>query len=134
VNFICCAWLAWKRGMLDYESTFGPAPHELGALVMKLFVLVTCLLIISACFLADALRRLKKQFSLDHRLVVNQKTMCLHVTALFIHTFFLVACQYVTIYTFMNPASINKNILNISRIFLFGSQSVSQAIVIYLFV
>ena len=34
----------------------------------------------------------------------------------------------------MNPAPINKNILNISRICLFGSQSISQAIVIYLFV
>jgi hypothetical protein len=120
--------------MLDYKSTFGPAPHELGSLVMKLFVLVTVLLIISACFLADALRRLKKQFSLDKRLVVNQKTMCLHVTALFIHTFFIVVAQYITIYAFMNPAPINKNILNISRICLFGSQSISQAIVIYLFV
>jgi hypothetical protein len=66
--------------------------------------------------------------------VINQKTMCLHVTALFIHTFFMVACQFVTIYTFENPSPMNSDILNVSRIFLFTSQSVSQVIVIYLFI
>ena len=66
--------------------------------------------------------------------MINQKTMCLHVTALFIHTFFMVFAQIVTIYTFENPSPYNSNILNVSRIFLFTSQSVSQVIVIYLFI
>jgi hypothetical protein len=75
--------------MLDYDSAFGKPPKELGNIVMILYVTITVLLIISAVFLADALRRLKKSFSQDNRLVVNQKTMCLHITALFIHTFFI---------------------------------------------
>ena len=60
MNAICIAWLAWKRGALDYDAAFGKADHQLGAIVMKLMVLVTSLLFISAIFLADALRRLKK--------------------------------------------------------------------------
>lgn len=60
--------------------------------------------------------------------------MCLHVTALFIHTFFMVGCQFVTIYTFQHPSPQNSDYLNISRIAMFTSQSISQAIVIYLFV
>ena len=60
MNAVCIAWLAWKRGALDYDTAFGQADHQLGATVMKLMVLVTSLLFISAIFLADALRRLKK--------------------------------------------------------------------------
>ena len=60
--------------------------------------------------------------------------MCLHVTALLIHTFFMVACQFVTIYTFEHPSPQNSDYLNVSRIAMFTSQSISQAIVIYLFI
>ena len=62
INLAACLWLAWKRGAMDYVSTFGAASAELGALLMKLFILVTILLVISAMFLADALRRFKKSF------------------------------------------------------------------------
>lgn len=98
------------------------------------FVIVTVLLVFSAGFLADALRRLKQSFSKSSKLVVNQKTMCLHVTALFLHTIVIVIVQYITVYTFIHPSDKDDVILNYSRIVLFGSQSISQAIVIYLFV
>ena len=102
--------------------------------MLKLYLVITVLLIFSAVFLADALRRFNRSFSKDNRLVVNQKTMCLHIAALFIHTFFIIVAQYITYYTFMNANSRNSDILNISRICLFASQSLSQAIVIYLFI
>ena len=60
--------------------------------------------------------------------------MCLHVTALFMHTIVIVVVQFITVYSFENPSPKDDLILNISRICLFGSQSVSQTIVIYLFV
>ena len=60
--------------------------------------------------------------------------MCLHITALFLHTFVVTVVQYITVDTFMNPVPKDDAILNISRIVLFASQSISQAIVIYLFV
>jgi hypothetical protein len=101
---------------------------------MRLFVLVTALLVVSAIFLADALRRLNNSLAKGSQLVVNQKTMCLHIFALFLHTVVIVIVQYITVYTFVHPQPKDDAILNISRIVLFASQSVSQAIVIYLFV
>jgi hypothetical protein len=46
-----------------YDSAFGKPTHELGVTVMTLYSIITVLLIFSAIFLADALRRLKKSFS-----------------------------------------------------------------------
>lgn len=60
--------------------------------------------------------------------------MCLHVTVLMIHTVVILLTQMVTVYTFIKPSPQNNLILNISRITLFFSQSLSQVIVIYLFV
>ena len=60
--------------------------------------------------------------------------MCLHITALSIHTFFIAMLQIVTVYTFMNPAPENYKIMIVSRIVLFTTQSISQVVVIYLFV
>lgn len=134
INLGFCVWVGWKRGMMDYDSAFGKPTHELGVTVMTLYSIITVLLIFSAIFLADALRRLKKSFNQDNRLIVNQKTMCLHITALFIHTFFIAMLQVVTVYTFMNPAAVNYKIMIVSRIILFTTQSISQVVVIYLFV
>jgi hypothetical protein len=64
---------------------------------------------------------------------MNQQTMTLHVTALFIHTFFMVMCQVVTFYVFLHPSSKNMVYINVSRIFMFTSNAVSQVIVIFLF-
>ena len=101
VNLGIIAWLGIKRGQLDYESVSpSGVNHHLSVLVLDLFLVVTGLLLISAVFLADALRRLKKQFNKDKRMQLNTRTMCLHVTALFIHTFFIVAAQFITVWAF----------------------------------
>ena len=65
---------------------------QLGYTVIALYCVVTGLLIASAIFLADALRRLKQSFSQDNRLVVNYKTMSMHVIALFFYTFASAVC------------------------------------------
>ena len=134
INLSACAWTGVVRAKVDYQSTYGPAPGPIGKRLMQLFTLVTGLLLISAIFLADALRRLKKSFSQNNKLVVNQKTMCLHVTTLTVHSVVLVVVQYITVYTFTHPSPRDDFILNMARIVLFGSQCVTQAIVIYLFV
>lgn len=134
VNLGACAWTGVVRGKVDYTSANGPAPGPISKRLMQLFVLVTFLLCISAVFLADALRRLKRSLSQDNKLVVNQKTMCLHVTTLTIHTVILVVVQYITVYTFVHPSNKDDFILNMSRIVLFGSQCITQVIVIFLFV
>lgn len=41
------------------------------------------------------------------------------------HTVVIVIVQYITVYTFINPSPRDDPILNISRIILFASQSVS---------
>ena len=82
---------------------------------MTIYATVTFLLMISAFFLADALRRFKKSFNKDNSIVVNQKTMCLHITVLFVHTFFIAVNQFFTIYTFLKPAPANYNIMVVAR-------------------
>jgi hypothetical protein len=60
--------------------------------------------------------------------------MTLHVTALFIHTIVMIFTQVVTVVTFIHPSPKNNKWINATRIILYFSNSVSQAIVIYLFV
>ena len=71
VNLFFCLWTGWKRGVMDNASYFSKPSKQLGRTVMTLYTVITVLLVISACFLADALRRLKKSFNKDSRLVVN---------------------------------------------------------------
>jgi hypothetical protein len=71
VNLGFCLAIGWKRGILEYDSAFGQPSHELAALVITFYMIVTFLLIVSAVFLSDALRRLKNSFSKDKILVVN---------------------------------------------------------------
>lgn len=90
-NLSVCVWLGWKRGELDYMSIQpGGAPRQLSMTVLYLEMGVSALLLISAFFLADALRRLRNEYKADKRLDVNRNIMCLHVIALFNHTFILV--------------------------------------------
>jgi hypothetical protein len=133
-NVICCVWIGWKRGELDWYSILpGGASRELGMTVLYLELAISILLLISAFFLADALRRLRNEYKADKRLDVNRNVMCLHVIALFNHTFILVVAQFFIVYSFLRPSEKSKDQLNIARIFMFGSQAISMTIVIYLF-
>jgi hypothetical protein len=62
VNFATCAALAWKRGLMDYITAFDIPPAQLLNTCLYLYFAVTFLIVISAIFLADALRRLKNSF------------------------------------------------------------------------
>lgn len=133
-NLSVCVWLGWKRGELDYMSILpGGAPRELSMTVLYLEMVVSALLLISAFFLADALRRLRNEYKADSRLDVNRNVMCLHVIALFNHTLLLVVAQFFIVYSFLRPSTKSKDQLNVARIFMFGSQAISMTIVIYLF-
>ena len=41
--------------------------------------------------------------------------MCLHVTALFIHTFIVVATQILVVYTYFYPGPLDYNIMVMSK-------------------
>lgn len=126
INLGFCLCVGWKRGMMDYESAFGGVPtHQLGVQVIILYLIVTFLLIVSAMFLADALRRLKKSFNQDKRLVVYQKTMRLHIAALFIHTFFEAAAQIMIVCAIMTQDPTIYTIMVFSKLALFITQSIS---------
>lgn len=61
--------------------------------------------------------------------------MCLHVTVLLIHTFFILLMQVVTFIAFKYPTTPHMyEILIYARIAFFTTQSISMGIVIYLFV
>lgn len=135
VNLFITGWESLERGRLDYFlSGTDPFPPGLKMLNLKLKLTITGLNLISTGFLADSLRRLRDQFNKDSRLAVNKKTMCLHVTVLFIHISFVIVNELITIYTFLNPNPKNKDYLNITRTLAWTSQSISQTIMIYLFV
>ena len=88
---------------------------------MIFYIIVAFLLMVSAVFLGDALRRLKNSFREDEKLVVHQKTMCLHITALFIHTFFLIGTQIFIVCAVLNPSKQNYNIALLSAVILWTS-------------
>ena len=71
INMGFCLAVGWKRGMMEYDSAFGKASHELAVFLLCLYITNTGLMFISALFLGDALRRLNKSLSKDNRLVVN---------------------------------------------------------------
>lgn len=103
------------------------------SLLLKLYITQTSLLVISAIILGDALRMLSKQFKKDSRLKVNQRTMFLHVMALFLHTFFMMFAQVNRVLLYTHPTPTMKVIWNFGRIGMYGSGIISEVIVIYLF-
>ena len=92
------------------------------------------MLLVAACFLADALRRLKQQFNRDARIEQDKKVMGLHVIAIFTYTFFGLLLQAAVIYYFINPCPWSNDFLSYTRMIMLTSQSVSQVIMIYLIV
>jgi hypothetical protein len=69
------------------------------------------LLVISALFLADALRRLRREFSRNRKFVQNSKTMCLHVFVIIGHVFVLVFTQYTLARNLKDPSPMSKTIV-----------------------
>lgn len=133
INLVACIAIGWGRGMLDYWMVFPQGPSEhLTNTVIVLYLTVSGLLVIAACFLADALRRLKQQFNSDKRIEQDKKVMSLHVIAIFTYTFFGLCLQAAVINYFINPGALSNDILSYTRMVMLTSQSVSQIIMIYL--
>lgn len=76
---------------------------------------------------------LSVQFKKDPRLQVNQKTMALHVLALFLHTFFMAFFQICRCIYFKDPTPGWEYTWNWSRLGMYASGDISEVIVIYLF-
>ena len=97
----------------------------------------TGLLVLSAALLGDALRMLGAQFRLDPRLKINQKTMGLHVFALFFHTGTMVFFAVANVLRIQHLGADNyktyNNMWQWSRLAMYISGVVSEVIVIYLF-
>jgi hypothetical protein len=61
VNFFFCCWMAYIRAKRDYMMLEpGGAPLPLLYAVLYVYLTLSFLLVVSAIFLGDALRRLKK--------------------------------------------------------------------------
>jgi hypothetical protein len=101
---------------------------------MAFYVIQDSLLLFSAIVLGDALRMLSVQFKKDPRLQVNQKTMSLHVLALFLHTFFVSLLLVARFKYFAHPTPHNEYIWNWCRFGMLSSGTISEFIVIYLFI
>jgi len=69
VNTFFCVWVSFARYKLSVESAGMAAPRSLVDLVSDLYHVITALLFISAIFLADALRRIKKSLTTNPHLI-----------------------------------------------------------------
>lgn len=90
-------------------------------------------LILDAVFLADALRRLKREFSRNKKFHENQKVMLLHVFVICGHSVVMVASAIV-----MSHAALHGNQRNLAPTLIayavqVTTQSVAQFVTLYLF-
>ena len=105
LNFGVILWAAIDRGKTAYIMGSGnQVSEQLKKLMLVLYMVIDGLLLISAIFLADALRRLKSQFKNNQQAQLNSRTMCLHVTALFSQTGAHIVASVLTMVSFVNPA------------------------------
>ena len=69
INVTFCVWVSFARYHLSVESAGHPASIARVNEVSELYHVVTFLLLVSALFLADALRRIKKTFTTNPHLI-----------------------------------------------------------------
>ena len=66
INVGISLWAAIERGKADYDmGTGNEVPKKTNKSIFRLFMVIDGLMVMSAILLADALRRLKRQFSAD---------------------------------------------------------------------
>ena len=91
VNVVWCLFPGVMRALCGYYSTvYGHVSEQMTKTLHIALYGQDALLLLSAIFLMDAIRRFSSLFKKDPRLQVNHQTMRLHVIALFIHTVFLI--------------------------------------------
>jgi hypothetical protein len=90
VNVACCIWCGIERGQANFHAIKPPFPIALKKRLPWCYVSQEIPLLVSAAFLADAIRRFSLHFKQNNNIAVNTKTMRLHITALFVHSAFLI--------------------------------------------
>ena len=83
------------------------------------------MVVVTAAFLADALRRLRRQIQESTKFVVALSTMQLHQFVMVFHTTSFFAGNMVLAYSFLNPDNSNYALFNSVKILLFITQSLS---------
>lgn len=76
-------------------------------LVSDIYHVVTGLMLVSALFFADALRRIKRSLKKNPKLVANQTTMTLHMTILLTHTVTFTVAAMLVFRAFKYPTPLN---------------------------
>jgi hypothetical protein len=71
VNVAFCIWVSIERYRLSIQSAGQKAPVSLVNEVSDLYHVVTGLMLVSALFFADALRRIKKSLTTNPNLIQN---------------------------------------------------------------
>lgn len=119
---------------MDYAKTSGlGVPSRLAYINLMQKLTLSALNLIFAAFLGDALRRFNKFLKNDPRISVNRQTMCLHASALAIHTVFMFGRDIAILLAFYHPSPKNALMLNIARSGVCVSVTVSNCLVVYLF-
>ena len=116
LNFALCSYLGYERYHLSLAFASGENIPHLVNIQLDLQLAADALLIIAAFFLADALRRLKKEFSTNAKFVQNRTTMCLHVYVIFGHSVVLVIVQFILVHAVKHPSPTSNLSVAFARI------------------
>jgi hypothetical protein len=139
---VACTALALCRSFVAVQALkYDHVSPALTNWSLALYMTQTSLIFISACFLGDALRMFVKQLKKIRSLEVNQKTMCLHLTSLFlvsvIHTACMAFFQVSRVYYYKSLGTESEQtwtlIWNWGRLILYVSGVISEMVVIYIF-
>ena len=94
LNILVCSWLVYERGALAYAICTHEPQSNL-KITETLEESANGFLILDAIFLADALRRLKKEFAKNQKFEENKQVMYLHMFIIIGHCFVMVASAIV---------------------------------------
>jgi hypothetical protein len=129
-----CLSAAYCRFQVAHELV--GKPHEPNPVLLytitALYCMMACACITSATFLGCALKNLQRIIKRSEQYAVALKTMNLHIFMMIFHTIFFTAEIVSLCLTFIHPDGKNIGLVNINRVFLFITQSISQLIVMYL--
>ena len=133
VNFIPCAMIGIARGKLTYDTGEGLPTGTTLNWVEGTYHACTALMLFSAVVLIDALRRISVSLDKNPLVQINTRVMYMHITMLTIHVIAWLAAEFFVFRAISDPSTTNKILQSISRIVLFTSQTIVQAILIYVF-
>ena len=108
-NILVCLVLGYFRGKLTYQTSGGKASGPTTTSLVQIFYqTVTLLELVSAIFLADALRRIMRHLKENPYLQANEKIMWLHIIMLVVHVVVFSVCDYFIFRAFKDPNNSTK--------------------------